>query len=537
MERRFMSENKIFSIGYIDFDSESNKLYAKSDVFDEDPSSPYTFRSDLELFPGGHKYPSLENYIGMDSKPFLVSKEARDFFAKKIFEKTGRNLGYRQNLASLKESSDAWQLLENIVIDKSMITVVLPPNWEKNPKEAYPIYFSGHYDNGTAFFMDFGLDLLDEQTRRKQKAITVFWNGGGIMCCRTVQPSVYSTLNEIFDFLGKTFAGDLDRIITFGGSRGGITALLVGANPKAENYRVRGIVSYNAPLEIPSLRSYNPYSYPLLFGIISEDTGFKYAHRDDFRHPDSKRDGMASMLYNIAGIKDEEKSRTSFGGSSQAWLNKLVQNETSILLHAGTHDIMGPLHPNLSFVDRAREMGLKVDFEAGFMAGHTNATSPVKSACVMMDKLLEGEELCTNKNRFYRKKDKTDAGTDVVEYERYSVSKNGMPLLVTLPSFGVKGSKVQVEILGRLGLDITLSLTGPKEKIYHLKIDSQTSLFSYGFHTIELPDTAGEYRFQLAGKEGSLPMKILEKEPKEAGRALTEIYFVGAVGPGFIFYE
>ncbi|MEQ1723759.1 MAG: hypothetical protein ABL930_11325 [Pseudobdellovibrio sp.] len=177
----------------------------------------------------------------------------------------------------------------------------------------------------------------------------VLWNGGGAIGSRTVDNLAYEELNEFLNIYLRDLGAANNKFITFGGSRGGVTALNLASHPSVTAIRVAFAYSSVPPNEISEYGSYTCTTVPLLLYGSDWSTGFFGSWRKSFIHPSgygksdfAGLDGLSSHLKALTGTSNFQEVAANFNTLTSAKINKLVSNRTQIFLEMASHDYIVP---------------------------------------------------------------------------------------------------------------------------------------------------------------------------------------------------
>ena len=130
-----------------------------------------------------------------------------------------------QGLGRLVSRSGTVQILHTKVIDGSLATILLPPNWSADAADGtYPIVFNGFYDINANVFTQEGPAWVRIIARSgidgRSGAIGVLWNGGGATAGRTTNRAAYRQFNAVVDYVSHNFGGDRHSITDVGWIKG-----------------------------------------------------------------------------------------------------------------------------------------------------------------------------------------------------------------------------------------------------------------------------------------------------------------------------
>lgn len=351
--------------------------------------------------------PRFENYLGENYEYRKVSDSEYLNWANAECQTAGMALEHRKPSSysnwSVAKSSvignrGAFQMLYGMINGKSLVSIVLPPGW--SPTDApgkYPILFSGHYDLANHLMVrnhQMFQTLAYAYRNLNTPAIGVMWNGAGAIGSRTVQASARRDFNEIIQKVKSTFGGDSQRIFIYGGSRGGLTALSMTANPENYPYRIQACYAAVPPADFPLVAKLTGSSIPLLIGAAEWSIGLLDTWKLDFSYPiDNEMKGFTrdeAHLYVLAGTKDTETFESRINLSSPYMINALKAKAPRLFLEIGSHDFIVPWLDQFLFRNKLISSGVNFESRINYMAGHysdsgtTHATaSPAEYAGVL----------------------------------------------------------------------------------------------------------------------------------------------------------
>lgn len=279
----------------------------------------------------------------------------------------------------LVESRGSIQILHALISENNLVTIIIPPNWKKSdPAGKYPILFSGVYDlKSSVITKDQTIIQAMAHTFNTSGApfIGVIWNGGGAVGSRTANPAARAWFNTIIQKVAMQFGGDSQKIFTYGGSRGGITALMMAANP--ENYPYRVVATYAAvpPSDIPSIADLTGASVPFLIGAAEWSIGLLHTWSSNFVYPAlgnnltglSRNDAHINIL---SGSHSKSDFENSLNVTSPYVLNSLKSKNVKIFLEIGSHDFIVPWLDQFKLARALDRVGISHELRVNYLAGH-----------------------------------------------------------------------------------------------------------------------------------------------------------------------
>ncbi len=273
------------------------------------------------------------------------------------------------------------QIINNVVVEGSLATIILPPYWRRNG--TYPIVFQGFYDINENLYLGFG----EAQTIAKwialsgiagrTGAIGVIWNGGGSITSATTHPHARYQFSKVIDLVALYAGGDRHRIIMLGGSRGGSTALGMASNPEGYNYTVTFLYSGVPGVKYGThARLIGPTMPAQVPGLSS--TGFADAWRSGWTYPAGcggrpELVGMTArqaLAHTILGSADFDWVDRENSPVSDRFVQGLKARGTQVVLNIGTHDEYIPHGTQLEYLNKLRAYGVPVEAHVLVRGGH-----------------------------------------------------------------------------------------------------------------------------------------------------------------------
>jgi hypothetical protein len=334
--------------------------------------------------------------------------------------------------------------------DDSIATFVLPPGWDRAVGN-YPVLFNGFYGLHASTFGIPGQRMINSlctwRSQSQNIAIGVLWNGGGEAFCQTMQESAYYNVSELMDYVGQTFAADIQRVVMTGGSRGGTTAMAMAANPVPHNYRVRYVLSNNGQFYPESAIDdfYTP-TYKLLDQVI-----------DSLSLASSTPQATAkSVLLGTPGQTTISIADRSNG--EDRVLTTLAQNRTKVLISCGTHDFSRPFVHVTRLIDKIGQLGVGNHFAVGlyYRFGHGIGSQTTLSPVDLLDAVIAPQAPPFPSGVFHYRR---DANGDIEEFQ-----PTNQPLVVEWPDFIGPNQLLDVSMTGEPGASVQLAyapLTNP----------------------------------------------------------------------------
>ncbi|MCM2281029.1 MAG: hypothetical protein NDI61_04200 [Bdellovibrionaceae bacterium] len=278
------------------------------------------------------------------------------------------------------------QILPALTTPNSMVTIVLPPGWEQSaPKGTYAIMFEGSYDVNDNL-RDSGTTMvraIASVWKSGYKVIGVTWNGGGSMASRTMNEQALSEFNQIIQQVGENFGGDPDRIVMYGTSRGGSTALRMAANPHKFPYKVVAAFANVPPASPGSIVQLTGATIPALLDAAEWTIGINNTWTANWLYPrfEFGANSLTGLNRNqahlkiLTGTSDPAVADQSLSSlSSASILTALKNSGTTVYLQISSHDYIVPWVDQLHFSRRLSEYSIPHELRVNFLAGHYGST-------------------------------------------------------------------------------------------------------------------------------------------------------------------
>jgi predicted esterase len=280
------------------------------------------------------------------------------------------------------ESRGSIQTLHALIIDNNLVTIYLPPNWKRSDARGkYPILVNGFYDlkagvihEGAAITKAMGLAWKNSGT----PFIGISWNGGGAIGSRTVNPQARASFNKILQQVGDLFGGDPQRVVIFGGSRGGMTALSMASNLEKYPYRIIAAYAAVPAVDFPSAGRLTGSSMPYLLHAAEWSIGLLDTWKKTFRYPSngSGMDGFTrdgAHLYILAGSRNPADFESRLNLSSPAMLSALKETGAQVFLELGSHDIICPWVDQFQMIQKMEAAGIPFEARINYLLGHSTS--------------------------------------------------------------------------------------------------------------------------------------------------------------------
>jgi acetyl esterase/lipase len=320
----------------------------------------------------------------------------------KLFRPDGFEARTR-GLGRLRQRPGIVQVLHAKPIDGALATVLLPPNWSAEAASgSYPVVVNGFYDlndnlvrqEGPALARVIALSGIEGRSG----AIGVLWNGGGAIASRTMNRQAYRQFAAIIDWVAENFGGDRYRLLTFGGSRGGVTSMAMASNPHGYDYRVIFAAATVPPTSVGEHAQLQGPTFPQLMHAVGWTTGLADAWREGWTYPAcagrshlTGLSGPEAHLYLLTGTRDFDRANRELSVMSPPFVEGLGAAATEVYLEVGTHDHIVPYIHQMEYVHVLQRAGVPVQADVLIRAGHATRTEngPIGATKAQINRLIE----------------------------------------------------------------------------------------------------------------------------------------------------
>ncbi|MBW2734776.1 MAG: prolyl oligopeptidase family serine peptidase [Deltaproteobacteria bacterium] len=446
-------------------------------------------------------------------------------------------------VAELAAHSGLVQILHAVPIDGSLATIILPPNWTpRAPTGSYPIIFNGFYDINENLVGQGGPHVLKAVALSGQDghtgAIGVLWNGGGAVAGRTMDRRAHDQFAAVVDYVAKHFAGDRERILMFGASRGGYTSVAMASNPFQHNYRVVFAAPGVPPALVGEHAQLQSSTYPGLLGGVAWSLGLHNAWRPDFRYPAcankahlTGKTGPEAHLYLLAGSTDFNAVNTTFSPLADDFINGLKAAGTQVYLEISTHDNIVPYVHQMAYAQRLIAEGIPVHVDVLVRGGHVrrNETSAYGTYPVRFGRLYDALLPLIDSSvaayhvppgiDFYR------VNRDTKALESFALSDGVYPFTVEFPYRTVRGFSFPVVFAGAAQTEYTLSISGPSgQEVYTTTGTIPSKMYEIVWVDVAGDFPTGTYSYQLwIKKPGQAQVEVSPYNTPSADLAVTHV--------------
>ena len=366
-----------FSLTGVDQPSNISNMYADEQYLRGDQSVPFY----------NNFFPTVNNYIGMNYDEVTFPNEQVSALLIDVCKNTGVPFRLIQPGIELTKRSDLEnivgkdlpyvQVLHSLVIGNNLFTFVIPPNW--NPQKTYPLFINGFYGLNDNFVRLEGKNLLtligQLYQENKLGAIGILWNGGGSIASRTVNDNAYQFLNIVMTEVIPALGIDPERVISFGESRGGVTALNIASHSDITSFKVRYVNASVPPNDIALMGSLAGPTIPELMYASDWSTGYSGSWRNDFRYPDtipelSGLTGAQAHEKVLTGTFDPTILKNRFNLSSPVKIKNLLERKTEVYLEIGSNDFIVPFVDEIHLMRAYNAANIPLETRINYLAGH-----------------------------------------------------------------------------------------------------------------------------------------------------------------------
>lgn len=470
---------------------------------------PYTPGACQPFWAGG-RMPDFERYIGDTWATAGVSDADANAFLRGQCEKNKvpfRLLRADASVRSrLRSKPGAVQVVHSAVIDGSLATIVLPPNWSTAaPPGGYPIVANGFYDQNDNVFRSVGPLMMPlvarSGTEGRTGAIGVIWNAGGTHVTRSAHPRLQEQFAAVMDY-ARQFGGDPDRVLMFGGSRGGGTALMVASNPRGLPYRVR-FAAVAAPLvrlgEHTTLQS---TTYPGVLASVAYSVGLHDAWHTGWRYPAcagrphlTGKTAPEAHLYVLTGTTDPDTADRTVSPFADALVAGLVRAGTQVHFETGSHDSIIPYGEQVEYAAKIARAGVPLEAEVLLRAGHFGRPLEERTWEALqayVDPARAGQHPTVRPGITYYRVNR-EAGA----LEPFTPDGGVFPVTMDAARWVARGTRFPVMVTGPEGTDWELTITGPATPAYQWSGRVPAAMKAVQWIDVPLDQPTGDYVYHL----------------------------------------
>ena len=462
--------------------------------------------------------PSPGRYIGSNFSVFAKSEPAQvEALLKKLCALGLNKVKFVQGAYEIKKAGDLsalvepnvayFQVLHGLVYKKNMFSVVVPPNWRAGIANQRPTLFNGFYDLTDDFLSLEGppmFEILSQTyTDKGDTAFGILWNGNGAIGSRTLDLPAFSELDEFLRIYLADLGAASNKLVTFGISRGGVTAFNVGAHPLV-SMKAAFVYSANPPYRLRDVGELTGPTVPLLLSATDWSVGFLNSWYQSFRHPTgiagredyAGLNGFDSHMKALTGTTSSSAIDADFNLITPGKIAKLKAAQTQIVLEVGSHDFICPSVDQFRWYQDAIAAGLDVEVRRNYLAGHNMDYSNRNQRLIGVIKQLLTGPYSASSMRFVTKAlvSNTLAQPDG-SFKTLNVS-GGSPLTLEFPRYMIDEAPSHILATGTPGLivHILIEMNGVNS-VETLNLDAQ-GIAKLKLNNAKYP--AGDYIFRGA---------------------------------------
>lgn len=465
-------------------------LGAKDSFLPEDPTvnSRISANNRFPLLYKDNFVPAVDQYLaqrmdtsGMGGELQNVLQQACSQFGVKFkFYQPNGELGTaEQILQTVPSGVDHFQIFHSVHFRNNLITVIIPPYWSPTRSGGYSTLMMGEYNVNGILAGGQAIKILAQVYQQDRiGGIGVLWNGGGTFNSRTASNKPYQDMNDLMAILRIGLNLDPNRVVTLGGSRGGLTSLNLASHPAINQFRVAFAYSIVPPSEFSTIAlNYSTTTVPLLLYASDWTTGFVNSWMDSFRHPGLSQPQLAGLtgrqahLNVLTGSHDLNQQRSSFDLTAPVKVNKLKTNQTAVYLEIGSHDFIVPWADQLKLAEVYRRAGVKIETKINYLAGHWSDPEFIRAKVQTAILQLNAGQVPTLQDKVihhYRGVPK-QSRVELVK----SVSTSERPLTLEIPKYVINEISASLIATGTPGktYEAEFQLGSGTPKVYRLALD------------------------------------------------------------------
>jgi hypothetical protein len=396
------------------------------------------------------------------------------------------------HIDSLKSGVPRLQVINNVIIDQTLWTFFVGPNWKKNG-DPYILVISGCTEsasnNSTIYEETEPLKLTNYVAQSSYPFILAFVNQGGRKS-QGNHPDVLKAIGNGIAFAKETFNIDPQRIVFAGKSRGGGSALIWGANPLNLNYKTIGIFAHAPPTNFGTI-GYQPNgTFPLLGSLVTQElTGNSdwTAGTEYDKHMQILRDCTAGSQN-----PDTMKTRSPIA---------FIERYQNLYLAVGfnTHDpIIGPSQ-GFDFCQALDQAKIPYFAEFTLGGGHNQSQGVAQAFEQFTTAILKGHT--PNNLPTGRTWNRVEIQSDQRHYHN---TDDGSPVWAIFPQITTTQRKNAIYIGAPDGADIYLHAESVEDSTVWFDGDTQVK-WDYVRIDLPPPPKPGHYRWLIAVSSVELP--------------------------------
>jgi len=337
-----------------------------------------------------HSLPDVENYVGSkySTESFTDAKAVE--WANKTCQLSGNavTILHPENITGdyvgrgpVSDSCET-QVIHMNQGNNSLYTVILPPNWSADaPAGTYPVVFNGFYDlNGNMLTIEGSpITRIVSKSAQNEKrgVIGLVWNGGGAWASRTMNEAAMHEFNEMIQHVAERYRANKNWIMTFGISRGAVTAFSIASNPYRHDYRVVFTAATAPAAIIGEMAEVSGPTYPAITNGAGWSTGLSNAWRDDFVYPTcaGKEDfaglsGPEAHVKVLTGSSDYAEIDANRSLVSDIFVDGLLADKTQVYFEVTEKDFIAPFFQQVKYGAKLFSRGVPVEAVINVRHGH-----------------------------------------------------------------------------------------------------------------------------------------------------------------------
>lgn len=283
--------------------------------------------------------------------------------------------------ALVVENAPYFQILHSLVYKNNLFTLVIPPRWSKASSARLPTLFNGFYDLNVNFVGLEGPSMLETLAQayvaKGKSGFAIFWNGNGGIGSRTVDNVAYGELNDFLRIYLSDLGASSSQFVSFGASRGGVTALNVASHPAVTAISVAFAYSSVPPYELDQVAGLVNPTIPALLFSSDWSVGLVGSWQNSFRHPSGFTrtgfDGLSGQeahLKVLTGSSRNADAPSQYNALTPSKIAKLSRNQTQIFLETSSHDFIVPSSDQQRLIPDAIAAGLRLEGRVNYLYGH-----------------------------------------------------------------------------------------------------------------------------------------------------------------------
>lgn len=392
-----------------------------------------------------------------------------------------------QNLIVPGERS--FQVLHGLIFRRNLFTVIVPPMWNSSVSLSTLIHNGYSLNHQVATATGMYTALRQAYAADSRGAIGVLWNGGGATASYTVSNDAYRDFNDFARLLTAGVGVDANKVVAFGGSRGGHGALSIASHPAVSAVRVAFVFATAPPSDWELQTSLSSTTLPAMLPAVEGITGYVGGWRSSFRSPELGAGTQDAFLLSQTGTSNRTQIAANHNLLAPTRITKLRNNSTSILLGITSHDFIVPTIGQWKLAKAYRDAGLDVEVERHFFCGHGSCSYRPPDLARVLARL--NSTIQPRSERFVTPGLVRDFMVNAVTgvSEPRSAASSAEPLTLEFPRIVLPDVAAPVLGTGRPGSRVAVVLFSDLEKRY------------FGF--VLRFDAAGTARYDFA--TGSLP--------------------------------